>query len=99
MDGHTLIIGGLIKNSRRKEREKVPLLGDIPIIGYLFSRTTIVNEKTELLLFITPYVVATSEEGTELTKTKTMETGTEFNKLLNQEKKVQKNKITGGGKR
>lgn len=90
MDGHTLVIGGLIKNSRRKEREKVPLLGDIPIIGYLFSRTTTVNERTELMLFITPYVVATSEEGTKLTREKTRETGKEFNRLLKSGKKVTK---------
>ncbi|NPA39125.1 MAG: hypothetical protein GXO57_01580 [Thermodesulfobacteria bacterium] len=84
MDGHTLIIGGLIKNSIRKEREKVPILGDIPILGYLFSRTANVRERTELMLFITPYVVASTKEGTALTKSKTKEVGKEFHKLLNQ---------------
>ena len=65
MDGSTLVIGGLIKDSVREQRRKVPLLGDIPLLGKLFSATRRIKEQTELLVFITPRV-ATSVEEEEL---------------------------------
>lgn len=70
-DGNTLVIGGLIENNTRDLRNKVPFLGSIPIIGLLFSNTRQSQEQTELLVFITPHVVATSEEGTALTNQET----------------------------
>ncbi|MEI8196431.1 MAG: type II secretion system secretin GspD, partial [Phycisphaerae bacterium] len=56
MDGHTIVIGGLMEDKKTKNVDKIPLLGDIPGIGFLFSHTTEKKTKTELLIFLTPHV-------------------------------------------
>ena len=56
-DGETLVLGGLIKETNSKVVEKVWLLGDIPLLKYLFSSTTTKKEKTDLLIFITPKIM------------------------------------------
>lgn len=56
MDGHTIMIGGLMEDKKTKNVDKVPLLGDIPGLGFLFSHTTKKKTKTELLIFLTPHV-------------------------------------------
>ncbi len=56
-DQQTVVIGGLITEKTKENVQKVPLLGDMPILGYLFKTTTRVNEKTNLLIFITPYII------------------------------------------
>lgn len=53
----TIVIGGLISNQKNDTESKVPLLGDIPILGYAFKRKITNNEKTELMIFLTPHVV------------------------------------------
>jgi general secretion pathway protein D len=60
-DGETVIIGGLIKDEERKARIKIPLLGDIPILGRLFSSTDDSTVKTDILMSITPNIVRTME--------------------------------------
>lgn len=55
--GQTMVIGGLISNEITKDIYKVPLLGDLPILGGLFKSTSFNNSETELLVFITPTVV------------------------------------------
>jgi general secretion pathway protein D len=57
-NGQTVVIGGLMENSKASTESKVPLLGDIPLIGNLFKRTTKNYTKTELIIFLTPHVVA-----------------------------------------
>ena len=56
-DGQTVVIGGLMQNTKLKTDTKVPLLGDIPLLGYLFKRTQSSDAKTELLMFLTPTIV------------------------------------------
>jgi len=56
-DGETVIIGGLIKDEERKSSNKIPLLGDIPVIGKLFSRSDDGTVKTDILMSITPNIV------------------------------------------
>jgi len=56
-DGETIAIGGLIQTSNVESRESIPILGDIPIIGRLFSHTTKTQEETELVIYITPRVL------------------------------------------
>jgi type IV pilus assembly protein PilQ len=56
-DGETLVLGGLIKETNSKVVEKVWLLGDIPLLKYLFSTTSTKKEKTDLLIFITPKIL------------------------------------------
>jgi len=56
-DGETVIIGGLIKDEERKSSNKIPLLGDIPVLGKLFSRSDDGTVKTDILMSITPNIV------------------------------------------
>jgi len=62
-DGQTLVIGGLIAEKKIEYEKKVPILGDIPIIKYLFSKKEDSINRTELLIFITPYIVRDSLIG------------------------------------
>lgn len=55
--GKTVFIGGLIKQSAQESREGVPVLGDIPLIGRVFSNHAIRNVNTELVVLITPYII------------------------------------------
>jgi type IV pilus assembly protein PilQ len=57
-NGGTVVIGGIYEQFERNRVNKVPLLGDIPILGYLFKNTTKTNDRTELLVFLTPRVVS-----------------------------------------
>jgi len=56
-DGETLVIGGLIKNSKFETTKKFPLLGSIPIIGRIFQHQTTTDEKTDLSILITPTII------------------------------------------
>ncbi len=56
-NGGTVVIGGIYEQNDRTDITKVPLLGDLPVFGWLFKNTTSTSSKTELLVFITPRVV------------------------------------------
>jgi general secretion pathway protein D len=56
-DGKTVIIGGLTSRSRQKTVTKVPLLGDIPLLGELFRKTSMEWKRTNLYVFITPHII------------------------------------------
>ena len=56
-DGQTVVIGGLISNEKSSNESKVPIFGDIPLLGRLFSFSAKSNVKTELLMFLTPHIV------------------------------------------
>ncbi len=56
-NGGTVVIGGIFTQTISNNVNKVPLLGDIPVLGYLFKQTAIVNKRTELLIFLTPKIV------------------------------------------
>lgn len=53
----TIVIGGLISSQKNDTTDKVPILGDIPLLGAAFRRKTTGDTKTELLIFLTPHVV------------------------------------------
>jgi general secretion pathway protein D len=55
--GDTIILGGLIENQDGVEVNKVPLLGDIPILGNAFKSTANTQKSTELVFVITPYII------------------------------------------
>lgn len=74
-DGQTVVIGGLIQNSKNNTDSKIPLLGDIPLLGNLFKRKVKQNQKTELLIFLTPHIVRTGEQLAAMTQTETSQTG------------------------
>jgi general secretion pathway protein D len=56
-DQQTVVLGGLIRDSEGEHQDKVPILGDIPILGFFFRRTVTTNEKTNLLIILTPYII------------------------------------------
>jgi type IV pilus assembly protein PilQ len=56
-NGDTAVIGGIYEETIRNDKQQVPFLGDIPLLGYLFKTTTRSSDKTELLIFLTPRVV------------------------------------------
>ena len=56
-NGGTVVLGGIFQQTQRSSDTKVPVLGDIPVVGHLFKSTGTTNDKTELLIFITPKVV------------------------------------------
>lgn len=57
-NGGTVVIGGIFTQNERTDVNKVPLLGDIPVLGNLFKSTNKINNRTELLVFLTPRVVS-----------------------------------------
>ncbi|NOU41077.1 MAG: hypothetical protein HOO85_07385 [Methylotenera sp.] len=67
-DGLTVAIGGLIKTKNGKDVRKVPILGDIPILGKLFQDREEFNDKTELILLITPHIIANPTESEDVTR-------------------------------
>ena len=56
-NGDTIVLGGIFEQTTRTTVDKVPLLGDLPLVGYLFKRTAKQDDKTELLIFVTPKIV------------------------------------------
>lgn len=59
----TVALGGLIQTDRKQTRSKIPILGDIPLLGWLFRGEDRSKARTELLVLITPYVITTPEEA------------------------------------
>ena len=66
-DKQTMVIGGMIKDDKTETVHKIPVLGDIPLLGKLFRRTDTRIEKTELMVFITPHVVYTDADADRVT--------------------------------
>jgi type IV pilus assembly protein PilQ len=56
-NGDTIVLGGIFEQTTRTTVDKVPFLGDIPLLGVLFKRTVKQDDKTELLIFVTPKIV------------------------------------------
>lgn len=66
-DGETIALGGLIEDSNQEGSSGVPLLSNIPILGFLFGRQTDRAERTELLVFLTPRVIRNQAEARRIT--------------------------------
>lgn len=56
-DAQTVIIGGLMENAKAESETKIPFLGDIPLLGNLFKHKVTTTGKTELMIFLTPYII------------------------------------------
>jgi general secretion pathway protein D len=61
-DQQTVVIGGLMRDTKLESEEKIPLLGDLPVLGFLFRNSTTVKQKSNLLLILTPYVIQSQED-------------------------------------
>ena len=69
-DGELLVLGGLIEDQTTDSVSKVPLLGDIPLLGRLFRSSVKTGEKKVLMMFIRPIIIRTAEDARELSKDK-----------------------------
>ena len=62
-DGQTLIISGIISDNEQIQASKIPILGDLPIIGSLFRRTRKINERAEVIVLLTPQILDDSDRS------------------------------------
>ncbi len=62
-DGQTVVLGGIYETERRETIKKVPVLGDVPFLGTLFRSKQLIENKAELLIFVTPRIL---EEGSSI---------------------------------
>jgi general secretion pathway protein D len=67
-DKETVVIGGLIQDTENETISKVPLLGDIPLLGWLFKSKSKIRTKTNLMIMLTPNIVKDASDLAELTK-------------------------------
>ena len=67
-DKETVVIGGLIQDSEEDTISKVPFLGDIPLLGWLFKTKTKVRKKTNLMILLTPHIVKDAADLAEMTR-------------------------------
>ena len=67
-DGETIVLGGLIRDEVQETVSKIPILGDIPLIGRLFKTSTTNVRKTNLMIFIRPTIVSTSARVSEISE-------------------------------
>ncbi len=71
--GSTVVIGGLIRDDKTTIEKKIPLLGDIPLVGGLFRYQKDQMQKTNLLIFITPHILSSQEDLEQITEKKKQE--------------------------
>lgn len=74
-DGRTIVIAGLTRNDTTKTVRKVPILGSIPLIGWLFRHTIEEEVKTNLLIFVTPNIVSNTAKAEEIMENWKIKTG------------------------
>ncbi|MDI9641105.1 secretin N-terminal domain-containing protein [Kamptonema cortianum] len=81
-DGETIVLGGIMRSQITSKVKKLPLLGDIPILGELFKSREKQNVKTELLVFLTPKIVGSDEDGKRLREQQQSQLSPESQKAL-----------------
>jgi general secretion pathway protein D len=69
-DKNTIVLGGLIDDSFSRTENKIPCLGDIPLLGWFFKSVSESREKTNLYVFLTPHVIENEEKRLPSTATK-----------------------------
>jgi len=96
-DGETIILGGMIRNQVTATVNKVPLLGDLPLLGNLFRSNSKDNQKTELLVFLTPKIVRDPAEAKKVKDESEKEVSPEILQLMkNQANPTQGSPKKGG---
>jgi len=104
-DGQTVVIGGLMENDKAAVDVKVPILGDIPLLGALFKRSQRDHLKQELMIFLTPHIIMTPNMLADVTKDETWQADLArraySEKEMNQffDNKIPLQPITGSGKK
>ena len=90
-DGETIILGGIIRTTVTATVNKIPLLGDIPILGNIFRSTSHEKQKTELLVFLTPRIVTSDADARKLRQQQQGELSKDAQKAV--EDKIKKNNL------
>jgi general secretion pathway protein D len=72
-NGQTVVVSGLVQTSEFQSFQKIPLLGDIPIIGWLFRNSNMTTVKTNLMIFLTPHIVHGADDLAAVYKSKVEE--------------------------
>jgi general secretion pathway protein D len=65
-NNQTVVLGGIISNNRQRNVQKIPVLGDLPLLGSLFRSTDNHDTRTELVVFLTPHIVRENEAADEI---------------------------------
>ena len=81
-DGQTVVLGGLMEDKVNNKKSKVPLLGDIPLLGFLFRQTETHKSKSNLLIFLTPHVIHDTGDFMSVLKRKVDERNEFFDQNL-----------------
>ena len=66
-DGQTIVLGGLIQDAQNEGDTRIPCLGNIPLLGYAFRQSGVESSKTNLLIFLTPHIIATHDDVERVT--------------------------------
>jgi len=69
-DGDTVVIGGLLQDTTENSITKAPVIGDIPLLGWLFKTKSVTKTKTDLLVFITPHLLRKDDSLVQITRDK-----------------------------
>jgi general secretion pathway protein D len=81
-----MVIGGLIRDDRSEETKRVPCIGNVPILGWLFKTYGGSKSKTNLLIFITPHIIRSPEDMAKATAKKKQEADENLKKLEKERK-------------
>jgi len=98
-DGETIILGGIIRSTVSSTVKKIPLLGDIPLLGQIFRSTDKSNQKTELLVFLSPRVVRNPDDAKGMTDEEKKKMSKPTQEQLDKTIKGGGNQVKGGGGR
>jgi len=66
--GQSIVLGGLMSENQSSSESKVPILGDVPLVGNLFKSKSKGRRKTELIVILTPKIISTVDEATKITE-------------------------------
>ena len=92
-DQETIVIGGMLGDSTSEGVSKVPCLGDIPLLGWLFKSSNKTREKTNLYVFITPHIVRSQGDAAALYKDKREQMGTVVEGVIKLDKIIKKEPV------
>ncbi|MDA8082960.1 MAG: type II secretion system secretin GspD [Nitrospiraceae bacterium] len=97
-DNSTVVIGGLMQEKDEVNVTKIPFLGDIPVLGYIFKQKSVNKEKTNLLIFLTPHIVKEAASLSAITSGKKREFAVKQNRYVEGELFVTFRQDTGNEK-
>lgn len=92
-DNQTIVLGGLIGNTKSETVSKVPILGDIPLLGVLFRSKSVTDRRTNLLIFLTPHVISEAADLEEVYRIKEAQREEFLRRFYGQSGEVQERRL------